>query len=85
MCFGAGAFAKCSKLQTLDFGMGVPAPKVVKFPRGLKEIGGAAFLTRSGIGCLLNEITVSKNTKIHNSVYGKTFAPKHCAVFYYED
>ena len=82
---GRSAFLGCSRLQTLDFGMGVPAPKVVKFPPNLKEIGGYAFGTSSGIGCLLQEITVSKKTKIHNSINGKTFPPKYCAVFYYED
>lgn len=82
---GAAAFAKCSNLKTLDFGMGVPGPGIVRFPYNLKEIGGFAFGTASGIGCLLSEVTLSKKTNVKNSINGKTFPSKHCAVFYYKE
>lgn len=80
-----GAFLDCYKLQTVDFGMGVPGPKNVKFPQGLKKIGANAFSkTRGGGGCLLNEVTLSRQTKVRNSIGGKTFSPKQCAIFYYD-
>lgn len=84
---GSSAFLNCHRLQTLDFGMGSCSPKAVKFPPALKEIGGGAFSDGRHInGCILREVTLSKKTKIKNDLlYGKTFSPKYCAVFYYKE
>ena len=80
-----GAFASCFKLHTLDFGMGETGYKMVKFPRGLKEIGYNAFGDASGLGCVLKEVTLDKKTKVQNIMGIKVFPPNQCAVFYYND
>ncbi len=85
---GAYAFWECKKLQTMDFGMGNCGNKVVKFPKNLKEIGSNAFLAarKGGFenGCVLREVTLSRNTKVKNPLGSRTFSPKHCAIFYYD-
>lgn len=83
---GGYAFCGCRSLKTMDFGMGVPAPKAVMFPRDLKEIGACAFHNGGSGRLVLTEVTLSKKTKVRNAFgSGKTFDQKYCAVFYYED
>ena len=83
---GIKAFLGCKALSSVDFGEGFCGHKIVRFPKGLKEIGGSAFSEdTSGLGrCVLREITLSKSTKVKNLFGEKTFHPKHCAVFYYD-
>lgn len=83
---GESAFWGCNNLQLLDFGMGAPRPGFVVFPRGLQFIGALAFLKAMSInnGCILKEVHLYRGTKVQNSLSGKTFDPKSCAVFYYD-
>ena len=82
---GFDAFFRCTKLERVDFGMGDCPPKVVKFPKNLKEIGAQAFDGWLPQACVLKEVTLSRKTKL-KSVLGmsKAFTPAKCAMFYYE-
>lgn len=84
---GGNAFFDCINLQTIDFGMGVCRDRTVMFPKNLQEIGRNAFDQLVGLTqiCLLKEVTLSKNTKIYNTLGGKTFSGKKCKISYYED
>lgn len=83
----SGAFVMCKELEIMDFGTGNRKYRIVEFPQNLKEIGSNAFdIDTTGLGkCILNEVTLSKSTKVKNiPLQGKTFNPKYCAVFYYD-
>lgn len=80
---GDYAFEGCLRLQIVSFGAGDNENGVVKFPKTLNSIGVLAFPCGAQT---LKEVWLSKATKQRTSFgFYKTFTPKNCALYYYED
>lgn len=84
---GGGVFKECPQISTLDFGVRPATPGVVYFPPDMKRIGCYLFADANGfVKAPFQEVWLSRNTKLETSLgMGKSFTPKLCAIYYYED
>lgn len=84
---GTDAFFNCIGLVKLDFGMGDCPDRVVKLPKGLKELYPAFYSKGLVFTSIIREITLSRSTQLKKDwrYMGMAIIPQNCAVFYYED
>ena len=73
-------FLFCFNLKYVDFGVGELIPKIVYFPKQMKQLGYDLFA-----GTPINEFHLSRQTKIAKKAtfHGGTFLPNHI-IFYYD-
>lgn len=75
------AFAWCTNLKILDFGLHGTYSGIVSFPHGLKKLGSqslaADFVTNN---CIFEEIIIRKGMRVKQA-----FNPDSCRVFYHQE